>query len=147
MTSLLLLLLAVQDPGPVLDRASASFDTVRTLQADFVQIIDNPMLGDPDTTRGKLFQLRAGNPGLGKSGGNRCRELAERRIHRIDPRLDPREQLHELLGVLVRAVVRNGEVSVGRAHIGTVRGKVASERRCMVPDIACASTSWPPLCE
>jgi len=58
MTSLLLLLLAVQDPGPVLDRASASFDTVRTLQADFVQIIDNPMLGDPDTTRGKLFQLR-----------------------------------------------------------------------------------------
>src|SRR6266576_2941633 len=58
MTSLLLLLLAVQDPGPVLDRASASFDTVRTLQANFVQIIDNPMLGDPDTTRGKLFQLR-----------------------------------------------------------------------------------------
>ncbi|HYU27843.1 MAG TPA: outer membrane lipoprotein chaperone LolA, partial [Gemmatimonadales bacterium] len=47
-----------QDPLPILDRASASFDTVRTLQADFVQIIDNPMLGDPDTTRGKLFQRR-----------------------------------------------------------------------------------------
>jgi len=46
------------DPGPVLDRASQSFDTVRTLAADFVQIIDNPMLGDPDTTRGKLFQRR-----------------------------------------------------------------------------------------
>jgi outer membrane lipoprotein carrier protein len=61
MTSLLLLLLAVQDPGPVLDRAAASYDTVRTLAADFVQIIDNPMLGDPDTTRGKLFQRRPGN--------------------------------------------------------------------------------------
>jgi outer membrane lipoprotein carrier protein len=48
----------VQDPWPVLDRASASFDTVRTLQADFTQIIDNPMLGDPDTTRGKLYQQK-----------------------------------------------------------------------------------------
>ena len=47
-----------QDPQPILDRASASYDTVRTLQADFVQIVDNPMLGDPDTTRGKLYQQR-----------------------------------------------------------------------------------------
>jgi len=47
-----------QDPWPALDRASAVYDTVRTLQADFVQIIDNPMLGDPDTTRGKLYQRR-----------------------------------------------------------------------------------------
>src|SRR5881396_3715185 len=47
-----------QDPGAILDRASASFDTVRTLQADFVQIVNNPMLGDPDTTRGRLFQER-----------------------------------------------------------------------------------------
>jgi outer membrane lipoprotein carrier protein len=47
-----------QDPAPILDRASASFDTVRTLQADFIQIVENPMLGDPDTTRGKLFQRR-----------------------------------------------------------------------------------------
>ena len=47
-----------QDPAPILDRASASFDTVRTLQADFTQIIANPMLGDPDTTRGKLYQRR-----------------------------------------------------------------------------------------
>src|SRR6266700_8282555 len=46
------------DPWPVLDRASASFDTVRTLTADFVQIVENPMLGDPDTTRGKLYQRR-----------------------------------------------------------------------------------------
>jgi len=47
-----------QDPAPILDRASASFDTVRTLAADFVQIVDNPLLGDPDTTRGRLFQRR-----------------------------------------------------------------------------------------
>ncbi len=47
-----------QDPSAVLDRASASFDTVRTLAADFTQIIDNPMLGDPDTTRGRLYQRR-----------------------------------------------------------------------------------------
>ena len=46
------------DPWPVLDRASASYDTVKTLQADFVQIIDNPMIGDPDTTRGRLYQQR-----------------------------------------------------------------------------------------
>ncbi|MFN2570187.1 MAG: outer membrane lipoprotein carrier protein LolA [Gemmatimonadales bacterium] len=31
---------------------------MRTLQADFVQIVDNPMLGTPDTTRGRLFQRR-----------------------------------------------------------------------------------------
>ncbi len=48
----------LQDPLPILDRASASYDTVRTLQADFTQIVDNPMLGDPDTTRGKLYQQR-----------------------------------------------------------------------------------------
>lgn len=47
-----------QDPWPILDRASRSYDTVRTLQAEFIQIIDNPMLGDPDTTRGKLYQRR-----------------------------------------------------------------------------------------
>ena len=58
MITALVLLLAVQDPWPVLDRANASFDTVRTLQADFVQIIENQMLGDPDTTRGKLYQQR-----------------------------------------------------------------------------------------
>jgi outer membrane lipoprotein carrier protein len=58
MIAALVLLLAVQDPWPILDRASASFDTVRSLQADFVQVIDNPMLGDPDTTRGTLYQQR-----------------------------------------------------------------------------------------
>ncbi len=46
------------DPMAILDRASAAYDTVRTLTADFIQIVDNPMVGDPDTTRGKLFQRR-----------------------------------------------------------------------------------------
>jgi outer membrane lipoprotein carrier protein len=50
--------LQTQDPWPILARASASFDTVRTLQADFTQVVNNPMLGDPDTTRGKLYQER-----------------------------------------------------------------------------------------
>ena len=49
-----------QDPAPILDRASQSYDTVRTLQADFVQVVDNPMIGDPDTTRGRLYQRRPG---------------------------------------------------------------------------------------
>jgi outer membrane lipoprotein carrier protein len=47
-----------QDPWPILDRASHTYDSVRTLTADFVQIVENPMLGAPDTTRGKLFQRR-----------------------------------------------------------------------------------------
>ena len=44
------------DPLAVLDRASATYDTVRTLSADFVQIVDNPMAGVVDTTRGRLYQ-------------------------------------------------------------------------------------------
>jgi outer membrane lipoprotein carrier protein len=58
MTPALLLLLAVQDPGAILDRASAAYQTVTTLSAEFVQIVINPMLGAPDTTRGKLYQMR-----------------------------------------------------------------------------------------
>jgi outer membrane lipoprotein carrier protein len=46
------------DVWSVLDRASQSYDTVRTLAADFVQIVDNPMIGGPDTTRGRLYQRR-----------------------------------------------------------------------------------------
>ena len=58
---MLLLLLALQnlqDPGPALDRASAAYQTVRTLSAVFTQVIDNPLIGAPDTTRGKLYQMR-----------------------------------------------------------------------------------------
>jgi outer membrane lipoprotein carrier protein len=58
MTAALLLLLVVQDPGPALDRASAAYQTVTTLSAEFVQVIANPLLGAPDTTRGKLYQMR-----------------------------------------------------------------------------------------
>jgi outer membrane lipoprotein carrier protein len=58
MTAGLLLLLAAQDPGPILDRASAAYQTVRTLSAEFTQVVNNPMLGAPDTTRGKLYQMR-----------------------------------------------------------------------------------------
>src|SRR2546425_9096602 len=47
-----------QDPLAILARASSSFDTVKTLAADFTQIVDNPMLGDPDTTRVRLYQRR-----------------------------------------------------------------------------------------
>jgi len=47
-----------QDPGPILEHASRAYASVQNLSADFVQIIDNPMLGDPDTTRGKLYQAR-----------------------------------------------------------------------------------------
>jgi outer membrane lipoprotein carrier protein len=62
MTPALLLLVALQGPqqavGPALDRASAAYQTIRTLSAEFTQVIANPMLGAPDTTRGKLYQMR-----------------------------------------------------------------------------------------
>ena len=41
----------------VLDRVTAAFKTLKVLTADFVQIVQNPMTGAPDTTRGKLHQL------------------------------------------------------------------------------------------
>lgn len=47
-----------QDPWPILDHASTVYQGVRTLTASFVQIITNPMVGEPDTTRGRLFQQR-----------------------------------------------------------------------------------------
>ena len=46
------------DPWPILDRASQTYQTVTSLSADFVQIITNPMIGSPDTTRGRLYQMR-----------------------------------------------------------------------------------------
>jgi outer membrane lipoprotein carrier protein len=49
---------SAQDPWPILDGASAAYARVQTLSADFVQIVTNPMLGEPDTTRGRLFQQR-----------------------------------------------------------------------------------------
>lgn len=46
------------DPWPILDHASSAFQAVQTLAADFVQVVANPMIGDPDTTRGRLYQQR-----------------------------------------------------------------------------------------
>ncbi|PYP51394.1 MAG: outer membrane lipoprotein carrier protein LolA [Gemmatimonadetes bacterium] len=46
------------DPWPILDRASAVYQTIASLSADFVQVVANPMLGAPDTTRGRLYQMR-----------------------------------------------------------------------------------------
>jgi outer membrane lipoprotein carrier protein len=62
---LILAVLAFQSARPairqsdafvILDRATAVYDTVRTFTADFVQIIDNPLAGMLDTTRGRLYQ-------------------------------------------------------------------------------------------
>jgi outer membrane lipoprotein carrier protein len=46
------------DPWPILDHAGAAFQAARTIAADFVQVITNPLVGAPDTTRGRLFQQR-----------------------------------------------------------------------------------------
>jgi len=47
-----------QDAGPILDRASTAFAAAHTLVADFVQVVTNPLVGAPDTTRGTLYQRR-----------------------------------------------------------------------------------------
>ena len=46
------------DPWPTLDHASAVYQTITSLSADFTQVVANPMLGAPDTTRGRLYQMR-----------------------------------------------------------------------------------------
>jgi chaperone LolA len=48
--------LPAQDPWPILDGAGAAYRTVRGLSADFVQVVMNPLVGEPDTTWGKLYQ-------------------------------------------------------------------------------------------
>jgi len=61
---LLLALQMLQDPAPALDRASAAYQTIRTLSAEFTQVVENPLLGTPDTTRGKLYQMRPSRFGM-----------------------------------------------------------------------------------
>lgn len=56
----LLTLPQTPDPAPILDHATRAYQAVGTLSADFVQIITNPMVGPPDTTRGKLYERRPG---------------------------------------------------------------------------------------
>jgi outer membrane lipoprotein carrier protein len=48
--------LTAQDPWPILDGASTKYAAVGEFSADFVQVIANPMIGEPDTTWGKLYQ-------------------------------------------------------------------------------------------
>jgi outer membrane lipoprotein carrier protein len=50
--------LTAQDPWPILDHASTIYAGIQSLSADFVQVIENPMVGPPDTTRGRLYQRR-----------------------------------------------------------------------------------------
>jgi outer membrane lipoprotein carrier protein len=48
--------LPAQDPWPILDGANAAYQKVGAFSADFVQVVTNPLVGEPDTTWGKLYQ-------------------------------------------------------------------------------------------
>ena len=48
--------LPAQDPWPILDGAGAAYQAVGVFSADFVQVVTNPLVGEPDTTWGKLYQ-------------------------------------------------------------------------------------------
>ena len=52
------LVLQAPDPWPALDHASQTYQTITTFSAEFVQVITNPMIGAPDTTHGRLYQMR-----------------------------------------------------------------------------------------
>jgi outer membrane lipoprotein carrier protein len=47
--------LSAEDAATALDRAERAYRATSTLTADFAQILVNPMLGDPEVTRGVLF--------------------------------------------------------------------------------------------
>ena len=46
---------AAQDARSALQRAEITYASIRSLRADFRQTITNPMLGNPETTRGVLY--------------------------------------------------------------------------------------------
>ena len=48
--------LPAQDPWPILDGANVAYQSVAAFSADFVQVVMNPLAGEPDTTWGKLYQ-------------------------------------------------------------------------------------------
>ena len=48
--------LTAQDPWPILDGANVAYQSVSAFAADFVQVVMNPLVGEPDTTWGKLYQ-------------------------------------------------------------------------------------------
>jgi outer membrane lipoprotein carrier protein len=47
--------LSAQDAMSALTRAQETYHRIETLEAQFTQIISNPMLGDPEESRGTLF--------------------------------------------------------------------------------------------
>lgn len=47
--------IAAQDASSVLAAAERRYEQIRTLRADFRQVIENPMLGGPEETSGVLF--------------------------------------------------------------------------------------------
>lgn len=48
--------LSSQDPWPILDGASTAYQGVGAFSADFLQVVTNPLVGEPDTTWGTLYQ-------------------------------------------------------------------------------------------
>jgi len=50
--------LRAQDVTRALERAVTTYGSVRSLRAAFVQTITNPMIGQPDSSRGRLFLVR-----------------------------------------------------------------------------------------
>src|SRR6185503_668083 len=64
---------------PVLDRASLAYKDVKMLAADFVQIVTNQMTGDPDTSRGRLYQLPPNRLGMRFSNPRGDRIVADGR--------------------------------------------------------------------
>ncbi len=49
-----------QDAGAVLDGAVAAFGRARTLRADFIQVLRDPMIGSSDTTSGEFLRQAPG---------------------------------------------------------------------------------------
>jgi outer membrane lipoprotein carrier protein len=47
-----------QDASAILDRATAAFQAVTTLRADFTQSVNDPMIGTNSTSRGEFMQER-----------------------------------------------------------------------------------------
>jgi outer membrane lipoprotein carrier protein len=56
LSALLAAALPAQDPGAIVRRAGAAYRSLTSLQADFVQIIEDPGLGDTLRTKGRLYQ-------------------------------------------------------------------------------------------
>jgi len=50
--------LTAQDANSILDRATAAFQAVTTLRADFTQHVNDPMIGSNSTSRGEFLQER-----------------------------------------------------------------------------------------